>query len=208
MFLGVLAYLLKQPPENHATLSRYLSFIAKNQVHLPFPDNRLETGYKSCIEVEPNQTCLLQGAEWYWLNLLSKRAGLELPNLPDATSAYGYDLRLIEWSAAFAPLLGDAYELHLVATQIYLAQKAGLNDPVLKRAAAILAARQPNNPFYLYLHLNKDKRVSDAISQKCSADLPRDFRRDWAWRRDENYESAWKVSMGWDCIFAINLLLN
>lgn len=188
---------------NPERLANYLSYIAKNIAFFP-----LDFGYKSCKEVEPNQTCLFAGNEWFWLNFLSQKEHLPIDSIPydsrNVKERYGFDWSFLEMQATLAPL---GFELHLVGVQVFLAEEAGIEHPAVKRSAAILASRQPKNPFYLYLHLGRDKRVSNELNNTCFINVPTGKRGDWSWQRDSS-EEAWKRSMGWDCVFMFNLMLN
>jgi hypothetical protein len=200
---GVFAYLAKTGDAKGA--AEYLRFLRNNT-----ESSVSDTGYKSCFEFIGNHNCLLQGEEWHWLDLLAGRMGIasELPaDSADAFKRYGYTLDFLEWRGGLTPLEGDAYQLHLAAVQVYLNQKLGIEDPMLNRAAQIIAARQPDNPFYNYLALGKDKRVERLLRAKCFSEVAPEKRTDWAWQRDET-ESAWMRSDGWDCVFMLNNMLD
>lgn len=197
---------------NKDRLTRYLGFVSSNKVSYTNNPQSPDFGYKSCNEVSGKETCLLQGKEWAWLNGLVDREGLSPDDLipkdsRDFRARYGFEWDFIEWMATFSPLGKEAYQTHLVAVDLFLAQIAGINHPSIQRAAAILAARQPNNPFYLYLHLGRDQLVADALRNTCFGDPAAGDRGDWAWQRDST-EEAWKKSMGWDCVFMLNLMMG
>jgi hypothetical protein len=81
------------------------------------------------------------------------------------------------------------------------------DTPGLRTAAAVLAGRQPQNPFLLYLHLGTDKRVQELLVQQCDPTRPQTEYSDWTWQRAvSDTEKAWERSMRWDCQFMHNLL--
>lgn len=75
----------------------------------------------------------------------------------------------------------------------------------LRRAIAIIAARQPDNPFFLWLHIGADARVQQLVDAKCPAPPTSSPRMDWAWQRAE-VQKRWERSLVWDCVF-MNALL-
>ncbi|MGE1002647.1 hypothetical protein [Ralstonia pseudosolanacearum] len=110
-------------------------------------------------------------------------------------------------------LLADAnfnkpgYSQHLTAVEIFLLRLQGHNDDYLSAAALTLAQKQPNNPFFQYLHEGATKRVSDLTLSLCptpKTGVPKDP-SEWSWEREDS-DQAWKNSMVWDCIFMANLL--
>jgi len=221
-FKGVVGYFLARKTDgacpidgleqqtNRERFARYLEFIRAQRAPLPSPDLALDYGYRSCIEDPANTTCLLLGQEWTWLQFLAGRHNLAdaIPaDVKDPAAIYGYNPSHLEWLAAFAPLGDNAFQTHLVGVEIYLLRKAGLNPPTAQRAAAILAARQPKNPFYLYLHLGKKRLVSDQLREKCFSEVPSGEREEWAWQSDEG-KKMWTKSEGWDCIFMLNNMLE
>jgi hypothetical protein len=215
-FRGVAAYLIAR--RDRERLGRYLAYLSSTAAQVPKPWDPImrdfDKGYFSC-DSYPDPTCLLAGEEWQWLNDLA-RGWKMLDRIPpaerDPARRYGDVLGMLEYRAAFAPLGGEAYQAHLVGVQIYLLRAAGRRDPAIGRAAAILAARQPKNPFYLYLHLGKsDKRTIVATREWCSNVPDPQNAFDWSWQRDTDTEQggpAYKRSMGWDCIFMLNNLLR
>lgn len=194
-------------PERFA---RFLDFVTNQRAPFPVPELPLDYGYRSCVEAANSVNCLLRGQEWYWLNLLAARYG-QGDNVPfdmrQPEQTYGYKPEDLEVMAAFSPLGDDAYQTHLVGVEIYLLRKAGISSPALDRAAAILAARQPKNPFYLYLHLGNKKLVTDQLRQMCFGNVPADQRNEWAWQSDQR-KNMWEKSMGWDCVFMFNNVLD
>lgn len=199
---------------NEERLHAFIEFVKTQKKFYPIytpQKSSADFGYKSCEEHYKNETCLLQGSEWFWINYLARTLRLPEDLIPadsrNVKDRYGFDWDLLEWRAAFAPIGEEAFHAHLVGVQIFLARKAGIDHPAFQRAAAILAARQPHNPFFLYLHLGKDWRVAQEVNKKCVDQYPMGERFEWAWQSSESQKN-WQKSMGWDCVFMINNLLN
>ena len=208
-FQGVVSYFLTdevyQDPASKERLRQYIKFIAKNTVDLPDKSTKRDVGYRSCTgDPAGDLNCVFDGLEWFWLNILAQKYGVQ-NEIPTAETApqirYGYSTAWLPFMALGSKL---GYRTHLIAVQIYHLQLAGLEDTNTKTAAAILAARQPLNPFFLYLHLGADRAVTDVVNSKCSATLAAEADR-WSWEVVET-EEAWDRSMGWDCVFMINLV--
>lgn len=199
---GVIAYLLQK--ENGAAYGRWLSFIKTQRAGLPTPQTPIDHGYRTCTD-DQGMTCLLGGPDWYWLNALGPY--LKVPSAIPAGEAavetrYGFSPAMIYWQSVTAP---GGYRLHLTGIQILLARRLGISAPELDQAAAVLAARQPANPFYLYLHLGKDRKVFDVTKTKCDIAAQQQLFEDWAWQNVESDEK-WKSAMLWDCVFMYRLL--
>jgi hypothetical protein len=116
-------------------------------------------------------------------------------------------INMLDMLWASAQLNQAGYSQHLVAAQILLLRRMGYTDDRLKAAAAILASRQPRNPFFAFLHEGRTANVLNLTLEQCPSPqtgLPRD-RTQWAWER-EDAENAWRRSMVWDCIFMARLL--
>lgn len=97
------------------------------------------------------------------------------------------------------------YQLHLSALQIWARQVMDRDSSKTDKAARILVDRQPTNPFFRYIAGDID-RAKQIVWEQC----PREQTADpihWKWaHRDEVRDD--RDSMGWDCIFMINLLLR
>lgn len=112
------------------------------------------------------------------------------------------DEAILKTESVFA--INNGYTLHLVAVELYLRQRIGNFDSTLQNAAGVVLSRQPNNPFYEYVANGKTSRAADLVLQYCPTKKPSQANQ-WSWQRD-TAEAAWNNSMGWDCIFAIDLL--
>ncbi|WP_428826586.1 hypothetical protein ACLIKD_21100 [Azonexus sp. IMCC34842] len=199
---GAIGYFIAQG--DAVNFSRFLQFLRSNMVLIPSPTNPIYQGYKSCTN-DVSNTCLVGSSDWLWLTNIAEKLAVtsELPAAtldPEVRAWYTPDA--LVWEAAFTPL---GYRTHLVGIAILFAQKIGLQGVQFKDAAAILASRQPHNPFFLYLHLGKDEIVANELAKKCDLNASQSAFDQWAWEREES-ESAWKTSMRWDCTFMYSLL--
>lgn len=110
------------------------------------------------------------------------------------------------WIANQAFIAPSGYQTHLVGVNIYIRVLMGVwNDP-LKIAANKLHAREPNNIFFEFLAKNKSQELADKLVKQLPFG-PNEERDQWCWERTDS-ENACKDSMGWDFIFAINLMLK
>lgn len=187
MLLGVLSYLYKTKDTHLAR--QLLSFIENNN-------------YKLCDETVDDRCNFhplvyrmvwgIIGRVWDHIGL-NKNAWMIQADLGDDT--------LINGGSNFAP---EGFTLHLMGVEILLRQKLNTNTTSLIRAARALANRQSANPFFEYLAHGKTRRAAELTMTQCLFEKPI-IANQWAWQRDQN-EEAWKHSMGWDCIFMVNLL--
>lgn len=200
---GVLHYFSVQ--NDKPRLAALLKYLKLQPTMVPAAAVPLETGYSSCPNYGPNFTCLLGGADWFVLRLLAQKYGLsnDLPADTDQLIArYGFSYDTLVWEAL---MTNNGYRLHLVANTAWTLRSLGVADPRIDKAIALIAARQPDNPFFLYLLLGRDKRVLRLVDQKCQANAARTDFSDWAWQRSEN-DKAWERSMVWDCVFMYGLI--
>jgi len=122
----------------------------------------------------------------------------------DVSGRYGFGPDMIYWQAVTSPA---GYRLHLTGIQIMLARTLGVNATELDMAAQLLAGRQPENPFYLYLHLGTDQRVFEVAKAKCDEAANQSKLSDWAWQNAEP-DKKWASAMLWDCAFIYSLLAH
>jgi len=206
---GVIAYLIRTGDK--ASLTNFLNYLSNHRVGIPKISNPFDYGYKSCTDdspEDPNFTakqCLLAASDWFWLNKLAELHGLQdlVPqDMRDVSARFGYNSEVLPWQAAFVPF---GFEIHLIGIEILFAQMMGIEDDKHREAARILAARQPMNPFFLYLYLGKNNRVLQELTDKCVIKPGQTKLDQWAWERDQKKEE-WKDSMRWDCVFMYRLL--
>ena len=212
-FTGVLAYLTKS--KDQTALRNYLAYISTNKVATPFPEAATDYAYRTCTDDKKNndRNCLLGGAEWYWLNKLARELLVDdaIPSdMKNPEATYGFTLDNLMWQAAFAP---RGYMLHLVGVQVLIGKRLGIKDTKLSKIAGILASRDSENPFFLYLHLGADLRVLKQVESKCSIKPTQSQFSQWSWERssldrDDFGVPPWDHSMLWDCSFIYHLLAS
>ncbi len=203
MSLGVLLYAATSKDANGFKVWR--DYILSNPVKLPQDSiNNLKL-FRTCTR-ESEGSCRLLAENWFFINAVSNKLGIPSVEDPEMASSYGHSSKWLPFLASINP---DGYRLHLVAAQVYLLQKLGLSDEYTKDAARILAGRNPENPFYLWLYLGKDQKVQDLTLKYCPAldSEPHTDRTQWTWERSmDSQEAPWKKSMYWECSFMANLL--
>lgn len=203
---GVLHYFARANPDplDPERLRAFLRYLVSQPTQVPSTDVPLESGYSSCTQRAPNFTCLV-GSDWSLLQMLAVRYGIQAelpPNLPAMLARYGTSLDTIVWEAL---MTNTGYRLHLVANSAWLLRTLAPVDERVARAIAIIAARQPENPFFLWLHVGADARVQQLVDAKCPVPPTSFPRMEWAWQRAE-VQKRWRKSMVWDCVF-MNALL-
>lgn len=182
----------------------FMAYANATRAKVPSPNRPLDTAGKSCVD-DKNFECVLSGPEWHWLNRLAKKYNYPdyIPPIErDVPLRYGYDYPAMIWEAALLPA---GFRLHLVGVKVLLGRLYGDKGPVLDQVAALLAARQPDNPFFSYLHLGSDKGVQTLANNQCKLDASHNEYDDWAWQRASSTH-AWKNSMIWDCVFIFRLI--
>lgn len=200
---GVLHYF--SVSNDRERLRNFLLYLQSRPTQIPDKTMPLESGYSSCPNYWPNFTCLLSGGDWYALSLLAKKHGLEssLPSdLASIETRYGFSYDTLVWEAL---MTNSGYRLHLVANTVWILRSLGVSDSRLQKAVQIMAARQPSNPFFLYVLLGADRAVQNITNSKCVLPSSRKNFSDWAWQRAES-DRAWERSMVWDCVFMYGLL--
>jgi hypothetical protein len=112
------------------------------------------------------------------------------------------------WVASGALLNKPGFPQHLVAVEILLAKKLGIQDPLQEQSARILTQNQPNNPFFSYLVEGATDKVADLVIKQCpstQAEIDQSKKYQWSWERNDS-EHANKNSVLWDCVFMVKLL--
>lgn len=201
-FKGVVAYFLRAGTADQ--FERFLRYVISQRVPVPDAQTAVDYAYKFC-EKDFNNTCMLAGNEWHWLNFLARKFGKEalIPaEVRDPLAAFGFTYDLFPWQASLLPA---GYRMHLIGIELLLAKEAGIQNSSLDLAAQILSSRQPKNPFFAYLNLGADQRVADEVGTKCSSDPQRKKFIEWSWEGAEKKE-LWKSSMAWECVFMYRML--
>jgi hypothetical protein len=201
-FLGVAAFFASQAEADR--FRKYLRYIRGNKAIVYGREV-----YKSCQGDDAFQ-CVLAGSEWLLLNLLAKRFG-QSAAVPLAVrnpqAVFGFEEHILTWQAMFNPA---GYRLHLTAVQVWLIRQLRGDSAELRLAASLLAGRQPNNAFFLYLHLGRDKTVQDVLNKSCIPSHQQIEYTEWMWQAAmpsfDMSDPPWDRSMRWDCAFMYNLM--
>lgn len=195
MFLGTVAYLNRS--RDGERLRRWTDYVLGQARLFPTQNSPRLTLHQSCPDGAEG-VCNVMGSEWYWLGRM--RAWMPvLGALPD----YGYDS---SWLVVEALTNERSFRLHLVGVAVLMQRMFG--DPTdlnVALAARVLAAREPRNPFFVYLATGRDRRVLELIEEQCPAFGARpSWQNEWSWERKIE-DRAYEDSMGWDCVFMANL---
>ncbi|MFM0008108.1 hypothetical protein PQR57_45255 [Paraburkholderia dipogonis] len=200
MMLGVVHWGLAS--RNSIAIGRWRTYMAGHIVSIP-PATTPNIPFARVCEHDSAGTCNVGADNWLLVNLMSKLLGLPPVNVQEFDSAYSSSPAVLP---LYAMVNEAGFRLHLVAVQVWAYQRSGYNGPEIALAARILAARQPGNPFFVYLALGRDQAVQKLVEAKCpSLSTTPVSRSEWAWERDVDDNSS-ANSMGWDCIFMANLL--
>ena len=188
------------------SLERYLKFVAAHRSPLPSSAQvPLDYSYKACGIPDPNDNCTVGAAAWMILNELANAYGLEnlIPaDVRDVYARFGYGPHVLPWEAMISQ---PGYRIHLIGVYIHIARSLGLSFPEFDTAAKLLASRQPDNPFFLYLSLGRDISVLTVLEKKCNVDPNQVAKQEWSWE-SADVLNTWKLKMYWDCAFMYRLL--
>ena len=185
MLSGFLAYLAKT--KDTASASALLIYIQNND-QLLCPDST-------------DTRCLMLPASYGLMSEIWKSLGLEpSPNMKIAES--GAESLLVA-NAKEAP---SGYQMHLQGVNVFIRQYLGKNSNKTLEAAKALSSREPTNPFFLYLVQGRSEAVAAQVLNKCPMSTP-GFLNQWSWERSME-QKPWVDSMGWECIFMVNLLVG
>lgn len=160
--------------------------------------------YKLCLDAVDNRCEISPKANsplWGTMGAVWKFVGLSRTS--EMKAAENADDTLIKFQSVWAE---SGYPTHLVAVQLLLRKQVGAWTVQLQDAANVVANRQPNNPFYDFVANGPTSRSAALVLAQCPSTKP-ERAHQWAWQRDES-EAAWNESMGWDCIFLINIMVG
>jgi hypothetical protein len=121
----------------------------------------------------------------------------------------GYPVQAQVFAQALATSPSHYYAIHKIAVQIYILQKLGMDNDILRKAAGKIRNLQESkgNPFLIYLTDGPTKAVADEIENKCETAPPPESRTQWSWERSANdHPLPWLNRSYGDCIFAAKLL--
>jgi hypothetical protein len=155
----------------------------------------------------PTETKLPNGWQGEVLKPLVKEASaanaaLSLQKLLEATGELQPSALMID-----AAVNREGFPRHLVGAEILLMRRIGRGSEPIDQSALLLAAKEPQNPFYQYLAHGPTDAVANqllAVAPRSQADLPV-HRSDWTWQRAWSDE-AWHRAKLWDFVFMGQLL--
>lgn len=187
MTLGVIAYLVAT--KDQVAAQKFYEYVKSHnyQVCDDATDNRCDLGYVQHRSI------------WGTLKRVWQYIGLN-PTTEMIQGDFGDDT-IINLESEFSP---GGFMLHLVAVEIMIRERMNAASPTVMGAAATIAQRQDQNPFFEYIANGKTERSAALTLQYCPTEKPSPADQ-WSWQRDQR-ESAWLNSMGHDCIFMVNLL--
>jgi hypothetical protein len=186
-FLGVMAYLVKtKDVELRKRIYNYLS----------------SHSFQLCPTASDNR-CQLTPAMLGLFHFVWKSVDNSKIPLPLLAGNIGDDSALMV-SAEAAPL---GYQLHLVAIQLFIRQKANAYSDKAHMASITVLRRQPQNPFFYYLQNGPSDKLGELViaSVEPNTKVPAGNADQWTWERDTK-EKAQQDSMGWEYQFILNLL--
>lgn len=115
------------------------------------------------------------------------------------------------WTRLGAEFNRRGFSEHLVAANILLLRRMGMNNALLDDAARRLADKEPENAFYLFLHEGKSEKVFRKIIEHCPATrdaAKSSIKSEWIWEREFEPEKWHTKSSLWDCLFVADLWLK
>lgn len=150
-----------------------------------------------------NGSCTISPAFYWVYNTVAESVGFTKLNSNVVYSLAGVDEA---WLYAQAHTTPSGYQTHLVGVHLYIRLILDKWNDTLQRTADVLHNREPSNIFFEYLSNGKGSGLAGKLIKKLPYG-PTEKRSQWCWERTDS-ENACQDSMGWDFIFAINLMLN
>ena len=200
MSLGAMLYLVTTHDARAAR--RWVEWIQDNRacaVESPFGGCMVWGPHRFCRDDDAG-SCTVTPASWAMLGRVFDYLGIG--RTPEMLAAGAIDTTTMLVEAANAPV---GFELHLVAVEVFLKMLTGATPGDRARAAASIVARQPDNPFFVYL-AGQDQAWWPRAQEICpkAGDAPSTNLSQWAWERATD-DRAWEESMAWDCVFLARL---
>ena len=187
MLLGFLAYVIKT--KDTERLKKLVSYVKEHD-------------FKLCSDAD-NDRCnmnpLIYRNTWGLLYEIYLYLGLDPDNYMKQASI-GDDTLLLT-GANGVPV---GFNMHLLGVELLL-RKAMYSSDTLDKTADIISNRQNINPFFYYLSKGKKESTALRVYELCPKEDTTN-KEDWAWQRDQEDKKWESESLGWDCIFMINLL--
>jgi len=187
MMLGLFAYFIKNPHDK-SQLKLFYDYLKDN-------DNKLCDAVDDRCDMNP----YIYRTMWTILGNIWEKAGFT-PTWEMKQAAWGDDTLLNIGSN----VMPGGFQQHLVAVELYLRREMNTWNDTLQQAANKLASRQPENPFFEYIAHGATKKAAASTLKYCPTKRPTPAKQWWPQR--DIAEKAYLNSMGWDCIFLVNLL--
>jgi hypothetical protein len=208
--LGILLYVVKK--NDAANVKRWLSWLETNRPCIAeLGDRCVQRGWlRFCRDDQEDKRCTLRPADCVRIEMVAQKLGVDGQVCRRVMRELGLPedvlLPVDEFLRASAVVNEPGYPMHLVSVGILLARQSGMQTEKLNQAAGILAAREPGNPFFQFLHSGATPTVRAALLSICPApDRPSAYRFQWVWERVPKAES-WRESMYWECLFLHDLM--
>lgn len=207
--LGVLLYAVQTG--DSAKFTRWLSWIESNRpCLLTIGNSCIKYGWLRFCRDDADKRCTLRPADC--VNIEQVAAKLSADGtlcrriLRELGLSEGVLRPLGDFLLASAAANDPGFPQHLAAVHILLARRLGVDTAKAGQAAAILAARTTDNPFFAFLNEGATQPVVTAVLSTCpAADRPSTNRFQWTWERVAK-PNSWAESMYWECIFLEDLL--
>jgi hypothetical protein len=200
MTMGVLLYLATTG--DAAAAQQWLAWIDDHRpctLKKPWGGGCLVRGPHRVCTDDVNATCTITPGLWALMGKVWDRLGLNRNAEMKLWS--GTDTELAALEATFTE---PGYQLHLKGVAIFLKEKLDVQRTWRIETAAALVEKQPENPFFRYLAEGASPELIDDLLARCPAAPPASPDQ-WAWERADA-QAAWLDSMGWDCVFLVDLL--
>ncbi|MER9632581.1 hypothetical protein [Mesorhizobium sp. M0296] len=202
--LGVLLYVLQVGDK--ARFSSWLSWIEGNRPCLTKLGGKcFQYGWLRFCTDDFDKRCTLRPGDCVRLEEVARRLGVDSSLCRRILRELGLPTDVMRPLGDF--LLGAAaandpgYPQHLVGVDILIARMLGVDATKVNQAAAILAARTADNPFFQYLSGGAADDVRAKLLLTCPSPQRLSGNRfQWTWERVAK-PNAWQESMYWDCIF-------
>lgn len=185
MGLGTLSFLVKTHDKEFG--NKWASYINAN---------------KALCERE-NDRCAVTPSFLWIFNSVANDVGFTKLS-PSTITGFTGDAVDDAWLLAQSFSSPSGYQLHLVGVTLYIRILMGDWNAILEQAAKKLSEREPQNIFFEFLAKGKSQALADKLVKRLPLG-PNEKRHQWCWERTDS-ENACQDSMGWDFIFAINLM--
>lgn len=207
--LGVLLYAVQTG--DSAKFSRWLSWIESNRPCLVTIGNScIKYGWLRFCRDDADKRCTLRPADCVNIEQVATKLGVDGTLCRRTLRELGLPEDVLrplgDFLLASAAVNDPGFPQHLAAVHILLAQRLGVDTTKASQAAAILATRTTDNPFFAFLNEGAAQAVITAALATCPApDRLSTNRFQWTWERVAK-SNSWTESMYWECIFLGDLL--